>query len=231
MQGQKTRPVLGNYLAQNPHMLDCNVKLTMELFDSQYSPTRTTQEFTSVVRQQQQRASLQSPRVAAVVGAQRSTETLPLAILTAVHRIPQVSASATAASFDDKVLVSVIYRGLVWSSFWSTHFSMCTSCLFQEQFGMFARTVTSTKGEAAAAARYFQSIRSTHIAILFVTVRVVQSNDSSVARYASLNDNLTRLFVVDKGFIRQCFAKSHAGRSKQGGYCDRILCLRFDGYG
>jgi Receptor family ligand binding region len=131
-------PVLGDYITNHTNLLGCNVKLTMELIDSQYSPTKTTLEFTSL---SQRKTSIQSPPATAVVGAQRSAETLPLAVLTAVKGIPQVSASATSLSFDTK-----------------------------EQFPLFGRTVTSTKGEAAAAARFFQSIGSTHVVILFVTV-------------------------------------------------------------
>jgi Receptor family ligand binding region len=131
-------PVLGDYITNHTKLLGCNVKLTMELIDSQYSPTKTTLEFTSL---SQRPTSIQSPLATAVIGAQRSAETLPLAVLTAVKGIPQVSASATSLSFDTK-----------------------------EQFPLFGRTVTSTKGEAAAAARFFQSIGSTHVVILFVTV-------------------------------------------------------------
>jgi len=38
------------------------------------------------------------------------------------------------------------------------------------QFPLFARTVSSSIGEAAVAVEYFKSIGSTHVAILFITV-------------------------------------------------------------
>ena len=91
----------------------------------------------------QRRTSIQTPPTTAVVGAYLSAMTLALATFTGVNHIPQVSASATSTDFDDK-----------------------------EQFPMFGRTVTNTVGEATVALRFFQSIGSKHVAILFVTVRI-----------------------------------------------------------
>jgi len=73
-----------------------DLKLTTELFDSEFSPIETTRTFTSVL---QRTASLQRPPPAGVVGAFRSAVTMPLAILTGVNNIPQVSHAATAGTF------------------------------------------------------------------------------------------------------------------------------------
>lgn len=132
-------PVLGDQISQDPVFASCNVKLTMELLDSELSATKTTKSFSEVLRRP---VTLQTPPTTAVIGAFRSATTLSLAIYTGVKRIPQVSASATSTEFDDK-----------------------------EQFPIFGRTVTNTAGLAAVAVRFFQSIGSTHVAILFVTVR------------------------------------------------------------
>lgn len=114
-----------------------DLKLTVELLDSEFSPIETTRTFTSVLQRQY---TLQAPPPAAVVGAFRSSVTLPLAILSGVNDIPQVSHGATSIEFDDK-----------------------------DQYPLFGRTVTSSIGEAKVAVEFFKSIKSTHVAILFVT--------------------------------------------------------------
>jgi hypothetical protein len=86
--------------------------------------------------------SIALPSTTAVVASCPTTATLPLSILTGIKGVPLVSASATSAGFDDK-----------------------------EQFPLFGRTVTAAAGEAAVALQFFESIQSTHVAILFVTVR------------------------------------------------------------
>ena len=129
-----TSPLLSHEDFQN-----CNVRMTMELLDTQFSPIETTRTFTGIL--QRPNPTLEEPPVAAVVGAYRSAVTSPLAILTGVNNIPQVSYASTAVDFNVK-----------------------------EQFPIFGRTVTSSVGEATAALRYFQQMGSTHVAVLFVTV-------------------------------------------------------------
>lgn len=77
---------------------DCNIRLTMELLDSAFSPVEATRVFTDVL---QRPVSLQSPPPAGVVGAYRSTVTSPLVILTGTNDIPQISPASTAVDFDD----------------------------------------------------------------------------------------------------------------------------------
>jgi hypothetical protein len=86
--------------------------------------------------------SVSTPPTTAVVAFCPTTVTLPLAIFTGINSVPLISASTSSAGFDDK-----------------------------EQFPLFGRTVTAAAGEAAVSLKYFQSIQSTHVAILFVTVR------------------------------------------------------------
>jgi Receptor family ligand binding region len=136
---ERGHPILGDQVTSDAALSSCDIRLTMELFDSQQSATVATQTFSSVMRRPQ---SLQTPPATVVVGASISSETMPLAVYTGVNFIPQVSASATSTIFDDK-----------------------------EQFPLFGRTTTNTNGEAAVAARFFHSIGSTHVAIIFGTVR------------------------------------------------------------
>jgi hypothetical protein len=63
-----------------------------------------------------------------------------LAILTGVNDVPHFSYASTSLNLDVK-----------------------------EQYPIFGRTVTSSMGEAAVALKFFQSIESTHVAILFVS--------------------------------------------------------------
>ncbi len=115
----------------------CNVRLTTEFFDTQFSPINSTRRFTDVLLRNH---SLDNPLPAAVVGAYRSATTSPLAILTGVNNIPQVSYASTSTDFDVK-----------------------------EQYPYFGRTVPSTLGEARVAVKYFQDLGASHVGILFVT--------------------------------------------------------------
>ena len=116
---------------------DCNVKLTVEVIDTQFSPITATQNFTKVL--QAENMDLQHPPATAVLGAYRSAVTAPLAILSGVHGIPQVSAASTSLDLDAK-----------------------------EQYPLFGRTVANSVGEAAVALQYFDSLASSHVAIFFV---------------------------------------------------------------
>jgi hypothetical protein len=117
----------------------CNVRMTMELLDTQLSPIVATRTFTSLL-QTESISSFRDPPVTAVVGAQRSSVTAPLAILTGVNNVPQFSYASTSLNLNVK-----------------------------EQYPIFGRTVTSSIGEAAVALQYFQSIQSSHVAILFLS--------------------------------------------------------------
>jgi hypothetical protein len=120
---------------------ECNIRLTLELWDTAFSPIETTRVFTQILQRQ---PTLAAPLPAAVVGAYRSATTSPLAILTGVNDIPQVSATSTATDFDVK-----------------------------EQFPRFGRTITSSQEEARVALELFQSWNASHIGVLFVTVRTI----------------------------------------------------------
>ncbi|CAB9520190.1 acid type B receptor subunit 2 [Seminavis robusta] len=115
----------------------CDVKLTMEIVDSKFSPIGSTRVFTESLHTEN---TLSTPLPTAVIGAYRSATTSPLAILTGVNGIPQASYASSSTDFDVK-----------------------------EQFPLFGRTVTSSTGEAKVALDYFQSIKASHVGVLFVT--------------------------------------------------------------
>lgn len=83
------------YLGEN----DCNLRLTMEFIDSQFSPIATTKAFTNM---QQRNTSLAQPAATALVGAYRSAVTAPLALLAGLNGLPQVSYASTSSDFDVK---------------------------------------------------------------------------------------------------------------------------------
>jgi hypothetical protein len=118
---------------------ECNIRLTADLFDTETSPIATTRAITKVL---QQNFQFDTPAPGGVVGALRSAETSPLALLTGVNDIAQVSYGSTSSLFDVK-----------------------------EQYPLFGRTVTNSDGEAAVAVKLFNSIGATHVGVLFITVR------------------------------------------------------------
>jgi ABC-type branched-subunit amino acid transport system substrate-binding protein len=127
----------GKAILDIPQLQGCNVRLTTELFDTKFDPIGTTRLFTQVLRRDH---SLDSPWPTAVLGAYRSAVTSPLAIISGVNEIPQVSYAATSSDFDVK-----------------------------EQYPFFGRTIPSTAGEAKVAVDYYAALGATHVAILYVT--------------------------------------------------------------
>lgn len=93
-----------NNLEQSPILNEqevegCNVKLTMDIVDSKFSPIGTTRVFTESLHTEN---TLSTPLPTAVIGAYRSATTSPLAILTGVNGIPQASYASTSSDFDVK---------------------------------------------------------------------------------------------------------------------------------
>jgi Receptor family ligand binding region len=177
---ERGHPILGDQVTGDAALSNCDIRLTMELFDSQQSATVATQTFSSVMRRPQ---SLQTPPATVVVGASISSETMPLAVYTGVNFIPQVSASATSTIFDDK-----------------------------EQFPLFGRTTTNTNGEAAVAARFFHSIGSTHVAIIFGTVRTLWRETWDQTQINPLTTHAGCNFVRRIRTLAQCTKDFYAKR-------------------
>lgn len=151
----QNHPVLGEQIFDhsvvdgnddNTTLATCNIKFTIELLDSTYSPTIATQTIASVLERTS--TSISNPPTTAVVCSSPTTVTLPLAILTGINDVPFISGTATATGFED-----------------------------MEQFPIFGRTVTNADGIAAVSLKFFQTvIQSSHVAILFVTVRSRHKN-------------------------------------------------------
>ena len=77
----------------------CDLKLTMEIVDSKFSPIGSTRVFTESLHTKN---TLSTPLPTAVIGAYRSATTSPLAILTGVNGIPQASYASGSTDFDVK---------------------------------------------------------------------------------------------------------------------------------
>jgi hypothetical protein len=126
----------------SPHLTpedlaDCNIKLTAEFQDTRQSPIDSTRRFTNILQRQN---VLSEPLPAGVIGAYRSAVTSPLAILTGVNDIPQISYASSSTDFDVK-----------------------------EQYPLFGRTIHSSTGQALVALELFQSLGASHVGVLFVT--------------------------------------------------------------
>ena len=140
---------------------NCNIRLTTDIVDSQMSSAASTFAYVNLhslatggsMLENGDAANVTSDSdhhhyhnynpqpITAVVGAYLSAVNAPLAILTGATVVPQVSWSTTAVGFEDKT-----------------------------QYPYFGRTISTTQAEAAAALRFFQTtLRSTHIAVLYVT--------------------------------------------------------------
>jgi len=126
-----------NPILNSEELKGCNVRLTTEFLDTQFSPINSTRKFTDILLREH---SMLTPLPTSVVGAYRSATTSPLAILTGVNEIPQVSYASTSTDFEVK-----------------------------EQYPLFGRTIPSTIGEAQVAVKYFQDLGASHVGILFVT--------------------------------------------------------------
>jgi Receptor family ligand binding region/7 transmembrane sweet-taste receptor of 3 GCPR len=129
-------PILDPVLVQS---MCPDLRFTMSLSDSQLYPIETTRLF---IQQLKSKKSLTRPPTTGILGAYRSSVSLPLAILSGVNQIPQISPASTANDFDEK-----------------------------EQFPLFGRTVWTANDEARVAVEFFSSIKSTHVVVLYLTVR------------------------------------------------------------
>lgn len=86
-------------ILQAEDIVGCDLKLTMEIVDSKFSPIGSTRVFTESLHTKN---TLSTPLPTAVIGAYRSATTSPLAILTGVNGIPQASYASSSTDFDVK---------------------------------------------------------------------------------------------------------------------------------
>uniref|UniRef100_A0A7S4K0L5 G-protein coupled receptors family 3 profile domain-containing protein n=1 Tax=Odontella aurita TaxID=265563 RepID=A0A7S4K0L5_9STRA len=131
----------------------CDIKFTMEFFDTRQSPIAASRAYindihTKLVERKGPAANATSdahparrrPYPTALIGAPRSAVSAPLAILSGVHHLPQVSYASTSTVFNNK-----------------------------DQFPLFGRLIPSAYGDANAAVSYLsQRLGVTHLGVLFV---------------------------------------------------------------
>lgn len=79
---------------------DCNVRLTMEFQDTQFSPIEASRVLTQEVLLREH--SLTSPQPISMIGATRSAVSAPLAVLGGIHELPLISYGSTSSQLDDK---------------------------------------------------------------------------------------------------------------------------------
>jgi hypothetical protein len=77
---------------------DCDVRLTMEFQDTQFSPIEASRILTQDILRRSH--SLETPQPISMVGATRSAVTGPLAVLGGIHELPIVSYGSTSSQLD-----------------------------------------------------------------------------------------------------------------------------------
>lgn len=123
---------------------DCNIRFTTELIDTRMDPVSSTTAISAQVLRPRV-FHTEQPLPAGIIGAYRSATTAPLAIVSGVYGIPQMSALASSTDIDNK-----------------------------DQYPYFARSCTSTDGDARAAVDYYKYMETKfersipYVAVLFV---------------------------------------------------------------
>ena len=134
---------------------ECNIQLSIEYFDTQYSKSKAA-EHTQRILQQFPETSLDDPFPAAIVGAGRSDVSETINTLSGIYKIPQVSPHSSAASLDDK-----------------------------GRYPYFARTTPSSSADGRSAVDYFHSRGVTHFGVVYISDLLGQSYNEDIAKYAT----------------------------------------------
>lgn len=132
-----------NGLLDGLGLQNCNVKLTASLHDSNSSPLEVSQAVGRVLRPKINNSTthtLQEPSPVAFLGSHRSEVTGPMALLTGLHHVPQISNAASSNTLDNK-----------------------------REYPLFGRTCPNTVAEAKAAVDYLQGLGQTHVGILYIS--------------------------------------------------------------
>lgn len=139
-------PQMQRFLQQLQSQHCPDLRLTMEIFDTESSPVQATKIFTALLQQASLNAtaaagvSVNEPLAAGIVGATYSSVTNPLATLSSVNLVPQVSSRTSSNQFDVKAL-----------------------------YPLFGRTAPSDVADAEAGAAFFHQVaKSTNVVILHV---------------------------------------------------------------
>jgi Receptor family ligand binding region/7 transmembrane sweet-taste receptor of 3 GCPR len=121
----------------NDLLLDCDVQLTVDMRDTQFSPIEAARQLQNIYLHSDH--SIEVPLPFALLGAARSAVSQTVAILSGSYEIPQMSATSTSVSLDNK-----------------------------EVYPFFARTVPSNAGDAKALILYFERLKVTHFGVIFI---------------------------------------------------------------
>ena len=134
---------------------DCDVHLSIQMHDTRFSPIYAAQQLQEILRVQN---SLSTPASFALLGAARSAVSQTLSILAGVYELPQISASSTSASLDNK-----------------------------DSSPFFARTVPTNKNDAKATILYLRSLGVTHLGIIYIRDDFGTQFNSHLLQEASRN--------------------------------------------
>ena len=79
---------------------DCDIQLSTEIFDSQYSPVLGSRYIAALLDRKNH--SVEAPYPAAIIGGLFSTEAKPAAVLTGIYGVPFISGSATSSELENR---------------------------------------------------------------------------------------------------------------------------------
>ena len=149
---------------------DCSLRFTIELMDTSFSPIKAAEHLIKDVfpREKLKPPDPTLPYPSALIGASRSAVSSPLAILTGVHGLMQISHASTSTSLDNK-----------------------------GQYPTFGRMIPSAIGDAYAAVDYFSNELSvTHLAVLFVKDPYGSTYSQAIKEAAGLLPEARRMDVT-----------------------------------
>lgn len=116
---------------------DCNIYFTVDYIDTQFSPLQASGQYHASVTKSIH--SLHQPHPVALVGAARSVVSASLSVLAAVYETPQISATSTSATLDNKLASPY-----------------------------FARTVPNNRGDAHAVVLYLYNLGVRDFGVIYV---------------------------------------------------------------
>jgi Receptor family ligand binding region len=87
---------------------NCNVRLTADFYDTESNAVKSTKDLSELLKRHHD--SLQDSLPSAIVGAFESSVTSPLAILSSVENIAQISAGSTSDDFEDDEVYPLLAR-------------------------------------------------------------------------------------------------------------------------
>jgi hypothetical protein len=144
-------------LKQLPELLsDCNIQMTVELRDTHFTSRNAVLQFQEVYRNYPEQTK-DSPLPFAILGAARSAVSQTLSVLGGAYELPQISATSTSASLDNK-----------------------------GQYPYFTRTVPSNAGDAKTIAIYFEHLSVSYFGVIYVRDSFGSAYFDDLSRYSKM---------------------------------------------